>query len=131
MATTDDIGRDMGEAHFLVERSKSMELAKALFDDDPVYRDPEAARAAGFDAIPAPLTASTLTNHWATAGAQGAASALGIDIARLLHGETAWEYVRPLYVGDELKGRTKVADVTTREGKRGGTMTLVTLETEF
>lgn len=131
MATTADIGRDMGEARFLVDRSKTMEMAKALFDDDPVYHDPDAAADAGFVGIPAPLTASAMTAHWATEGAEGTALALGIDLARLLHGETTWDYLRPLVVGDELSGRMRVADVTTREGKRGGAMTLVVLETEF
>ncbi len=131
MATTADIGREMGEAQFLLEQCNIMNLAAALFDDDPVYRDPDAARAAGFGAIPAPLTASTLAAHWATAGAEGTALALGIDLARLLHGESSWEYLRPLHAGDALSGHTKVADVRTREGKRGGAMTLVVLETEY
>jgi len=121
----------MGETRFLVDRSKTMELAKALFDDDPVYSDPEAARAAGFEAIPAPLTASVLASHWATRTTAETARELGMDLTRILHGEAAWEYVRPLVVGDELCGRTRVVDVKTREGSRGGTMTLVTMETEF
>lgn len=131
MATSADIGREIGEARFVLERSNTMNLAAALFDDDLVYRDRDAAQAAGFDAIPAPLTASALAAHWASDGVEGTALALGIDLARLLHGESSWEYLRPLYVGDALSGHTKVADVSTREGKRGGTMTLVVLETEY
>jgi len=33
--------------------------------------------------------------------------------------------------GDTVTGTQKVADVTQREGKRGGLMTLIKLETEF
>ena len=49
MASEEDIGRDLGEARFRVDETKVMELARSLFDDDPVYRDEAAARAAGFD----------------------------------------------------------------------------------
>lgn len=131
MADTSDIGRDLGEARFRVDRSKAKELARALFDDDPVYADEEAARAAGFDGIPVPLTASVLAAFEAEGGAVGYALDLGLDLGRLLHGESAWDYLRPLRIGDELSGRVVVKDVAHREGSRGGTMTLVTVETEF
>jgi acyl dehydratase len=124
-------GTDLGEARFLVDRSKVLELAKALFDDDPVYRDRDGARAAGFDTIPTPLTASVLTAHWQDGGAEGPAKALGLDIRRLLHGETSWEYLAPVRPGDELSGRRRIVDATTRKGRRGGVLTLITLEIEY
>ncbi|WP_354700842.1 hypothetical protein DSM112329_01134 [Paraconexibacter sp. AEG42_29] len=131
MATTDDIGRELERPSFRIDPSKVGELARSLFDEDPVYRDEEAARAAGFAGLPVPLTASTLTSFNAEGGALGAAAALGLDLGRLLHGEASWEYVRPLRVGDALTGTTTVLDVTKKEGSRGGTMTLVVLGTEF
>ena len=64
MADTDDIGRDLGEARFRVDPSKVRELARSLFDDDPVYASEDAARAGGFDGIPVPLTASVPERPW-------------------------------------------------------------------
>ncbi len=131
MASVADIGRDLGEAHFRVDESKVRELATALLDDDPVYTDEGAARAAGFDGIPVPLTASVLVAFSTPGGLIGPALDLGMEVGRLLHGGSEWDYLRPLRVGDELTGRVVVADVTQREGSRGGAMTLVVLETEF
>ena len=131
MATAEDIGRELEQARFRIDPSKVTELARSLFDDDPVYADPAAARAAGFPDLPVRLPASTRASFRAVGGALGAATALGLDLGRVLHGESSWEYLRPLRVGDELSGATTVADVTTKEGSRGGTMTIVVLETTF
>lgn len=131
MATAEDIGRELEQARFRIDPSKVTELARSLYDPDPVYADPAAARAAGFSDLPVPLTASTLASFSAEGGALGAAMALGLDLGRVLHGESSWEYLRPLKVGDELSGTTTVADVSTKDGSRGGTMTIVVLETAF
>ncbi|SHT82335.1 acyl dehydratase [Mycobacteroides abscessus subsp. abscessus] len=36
-----------------------------------------------------------------------------------------------MFVGDELTETRRVSNVTSREGKRGGIMTIVTIETDF
>lgn len=59
------------------------------------------------------------------------AGALGLDLRRVLHGECGWEYFAPVLVGDELTETRRVSNVTSRQGKRGGTMTMVTIETDF
>lgn len=131
MAGPADVGRDLGESRFLVDRSKVRELARTLFDDDPSYQSDDAASEAGFDAIPMPLTAAVLASHWAEGGAEARAAALGIDLKRLLHGESAFDYLGRVRCGDELVGRTVVESVSTRDGARGGTMTLVALVVEY
>lgn len=131
MASSDDTGRKLGASRFLVERSKIREFARSLFDDDPSYSDPAAAAEAGFDHLPVPLTMAVAAAHWDEGGAEGKALSLGLDLKRLLHGEVSWEYLGPMRCGDELTGQAVVEDVTTRDGSRGGTMTLVTLLTEY
>ena len=116
---------------FPVERSKVYELARALHDDDAVWHDPDAAAAAGFDGVPLPPTATVLADHWRPDGALAPALALGADLNRLLHGEASWEFLAPVPLGAELQATTRVVDVTVREGKRGGTMTLATIATDF
>ena len=49
----------------------------------------------------------------------------------MLHGEQEFEYLRPVYAGDTLTARGRISNVEKRPGKRGGEMTLVTLETEY
>lgn len=124
-------GRKLDSVRFPLDRSKLAELARALHDDDPVWHDPPAAAAAGFDGVPALPTAAVLADHWRPDGALAHALAAGMDLPRVLHGEASWEYLAPVRLGDELTATTTVADVTTREGKRGGTMTFVTTETTF
>jgi acyl dehydratase len=125
-------GSEIDVVRFPVERGKVREFTRALFDNDPIYRDDAAAEEAGFDAIPAPLTYSVVAMHWRDGDdAKLLARKLGLDLRRILHGEAAWEYLAPVHVGDELTARRRVADVTTREGKRGGSMTLIEVESEF
>ena len=129
MPAQSQTGMELDEVTVCVERGKLREFARALQHDDPIYQDPDVAREAGFDGIPAPLTFGTVAMHWRDRDV--AIEDLGFDFKRLLHGGTSWEYRRPLLAGDELVCRRRVADVKQREGKRGGAMTFVTIETEF
>jgi acyl dehydratase len=54
-----------------------------------------------------------------------------MDLGRVLHGESSWEYLAPVTVGDQLRATRRLADITTRPGKRGGDMTLYTFETDY
>lgn len=125
------MGRALGSVTFPVERGKLAELARAFHDPDPVWFDPDAARAAGFPSLPVPPTVTSLVDHWLPAGALTNALAIGADVERLLHGQAEWEYLAPVEVGQELTASSRVADISVREGKRGGSMTLATIETEF
>lgn len=125
------VGRDLGTITFPIDRSKLMELSRSFFDPDPSWHDPEAARTLGFDGVPTPPTVTTLVDHWRPGGALETASTIGADLTRLLHGEAAWEYLLPVHLGDTLTSHGTITDVTRREGKRGGTMTMVTIQTEY
>ncbi len=125
------VGKQLGEVTFPIERGKLAELARSFQETDAAWWDAEAARQAGFDGIPMPPTITTLVDHWRAGGAIAAAAAIGADLARVLHGEAAWEYFEPIACGDELTASAKVASISQREGKRGGTMTLVEIETDY
>lgn len=115
-----------------IERGKVAELARALGDDDAVYRDRLAARAAGFDDTPLPPTASVVIDHFSARGLERILQDdLGLDLSRVLHGEATWEHVAPIAVGEPLVAHRRLAGVRTREGARGGRMTLLTIETEL
>lgn len=129
MPDPSQVGLELDEVTFPVERGKVREFVRSLHMSDPIHQDAEAAAAAGFGAIPAPLTFPMVAMMWRERDA--AIEDLGFDFKRLLHGGTTWDYVRPLLVGDEITVRRKVAAVDEREGKRGGTMTFVTIDTEI
>ncbi len=124
-------GTELSSVSFPVERSKLAELARAFHDPDPIWYDPAAAAEAGFDGIPSPPTVTVLADHWRRNGALEAAIELGADLKRLLHGTASFEFLVPVRAGDELTGNARVVDITTREGKRGGSMTLATVEVEY
>jgi acyl dehydratase len=122
-----EIGTEIDRVTFPVERGKIREFAVATHDESPRWVDEEAARAEGLDAIPAPLTFVAVAGHHRDQRA--AMKALGVDIARIVVGEVAWTYHRPALAGDVLEGRRLVTGVRIREGKSGGTMTMIDLET--
>ncbi|WP_354698968.1 hypothetical protein DSM112329_04667 [Paraconexibacter sp. AEG42_29] len=127
------VGRTLGVLTFPLERSKLRELALALHDEDPVWHDADSAAADGFDGgVPVPPTATVLAAHWSDGGIIGPPLALGMDIRRLLHGESAWTFTGvPVRLGDDLTATMVVADVTERPGRTGGTMTLLKIDTAF
>lgn len=131
MLNPDLPGTEIDSVRFPVDRSKLAELARAFGDHDAVWHDHEAAQAAGFAEIPVHPTTTVIADHWRAGGASGVVDALGVDLKRLLHGEAVWEFLAPLRAGAEITATQRVEDVTTREGKRGGTMTLIGLVTEY
>jgi acyl dehydratase len=131
MIATEIVGRQLGPVTFPIDRSKLAELGRAFLDPDPAWYDRGAARAAGFGTPPTPPTVTVLVDHWREGGALALAEAIGADLKRVLHGQASWEYAAPVHVGDELTAMTTVTDVTQRAGKRGGSMTLVTIQTDF
>ncbi|MFC7318664.1 FAS1-like dehydratase domain-containing protein [Halomarina halobia] len=117
-----------------VEAGKVEEFARAIGDDNPVYREEAVAADRGYDAVPAPLTftRTTLFPRYRPAGVDSYRGFdLGFDPEYSVHGEQAYEFERPLLVGDVLTGTTTLTDVFRRDGSRGGTMTFAVLETEY
>ena len=125
------VGNEIGRVRFPLDRSKLAELARAFGDDDAVWHDADAARDAGFDGIPVPPTVTVIADHWRPGGATAMVDAIGADLPRVLHGEASWEFLAPTRAGAELTATQRVDDISTREGKRGGSMTLVGLVTEY
>lgn len=123
------VGSIIDRVSFPVEEGKIREFAIAAGDPNPVYRDADAARAAGHPAIPAPPTFSVVAGHWRDQAAM--VSRLHLDIRRVVVGETGWEYYAPLYAGDRLTGERVVSSMTERVGRSGGRMRVITLTTDF
>lgn len=130
----DRVGESMDTVSgFDVEAGKVVEFATALGDDHSVFRDASAASERGLDRIPAPITFPWLHMfpHHRPPGVDHLGFDLGLDDRFLVHGEQAYEYERPVFVGDTLAGTTTLSDVTERRGDRAGSMIFVTFETAF
>src|SRR5215213_3590640 len=114
-----------------VERGKVREFALAIGEDNPIFFDVEAARAAGLPDVVAPPT-FTVSQMWAVSPDQRA-EVLGValDPRRVLHGEQEFIYRRLPVAGEVLYGEMRVARDFTKHGKRGGGMRFVTYESRF
>jgi acyl dehydratase len=116
------VGRTSAPLTVDVERGHVRRFAEAVGDPDPIYRDEAAARAAGYERIPAPPTfAAALRPNDPRDG-------IDIDWKKLLHGEQQLRFARPLYVGDRLTVTGRIAEAYAKEGK-AGTMDFMVLET--
>ena len=121
--------REFPEFEFHVERGKIREFAMALGLDDPVHLDVEAARAAGYDDL---LASPTFTRQfWHENDENDPMPNLGYDPKRRLHGEQEFEYHKPLVAGMSLRGRNVIVSNREKEGRRGGKMIFVVIETRF
>ncbi|WP_019816539.1 MaoC family dehydratase N-terminal domain-containing protein [Saccharomonospora saliphila] len=98
-----------------VGRAKIAEFADAIGDDNPLYRDPEAAKAAGYPDVIAPPTFLTIVNL-TSINAIASDPELGLDYARMVHGDQRFTHSRPVHAGDELELTTSIDDVFTRAG---------------
>jgi len=110
-----------------VEHGKVREYAEAIRDDNPLYRDEEAARRSPFGGIIAPPTFAR--NFWWEGTA--VQDDLGFDPRYRIHGEQEFEYHQPIKAGDVLTGQIRVVDVYEKAGKRGGKMTFGVIETTY
>ena len=140
----DVVGRHTGKAVVTLERGPLTRFAEAVTDTSPVYRDLEAAKAAGFADIPVPPT------YWFSAaefwGAfaedqppdavpeQNPMSEVMGELFRtgglILHGEQEYTYHRPVVAGERLTSETIVSDLYAKEtGDR--TMTFLVTETTY
>src|SRR5438128_2566797 len=104
------IGKEYQEVSFTVERERVLQFADAIGEEDPISRDPEAAKAAGFPEQVAPPTFATVMQIQ-TSGQAVVDPELGLDYSRVVHGEQAYEWRRPLFVGDVLTATPRIADI--------------------
>jgi acyl dehydratase len=139
------VGRPTGKSVVHIERGPVSVFAKAVKDESPIYQRLDAAREAGFDAIPMPPTytfsgagfiGTFPEEQPADDPAKGGNPMMEIigglmsKGGMVLHGEQEFEYHRPVVVGDVLHREGKVVDLYEKQsGER--TMTFLVTEDEY
>ncbi|MGD0275075.1 MAG: MaoC family dehydratase N-terminal domain-containing protein [Syntrophales bacterium] len=139
MADQSKKGMEFAPYTYEVEKGKIAEFAMAISQKEskaqvnPVYADAEAAKKAGYKDVIAPPTFQTCFALWGGGGLMPILQTLGINLARLLHGEEEYEYFGQIYPGDVITGKTRVADMYQKEkkDKPGKFMEFTVLETEM
>jgi len=140
----DVVGRPTGAATVHIERGPVAKFAAAVTDPNRVYNNVEAARAAGFDGIPAPPTFTFAAAHWGVfpedqppdpTGGKGhplreLMGGLMAEGGIVLHGEQEFIYHKPVQAGETLHQEGKITDLYSKESK-GKTMTFLVMETVY
>lgn len=105
------IGRSFPPSEpYEVSRVKIREFADAIGDGNPVYRDADAAKAAGHPDVIAPPTFPIVVSL----GNAGLADPdLGLNYAMVVHGEQRFEYTRPLQAGDTVTCTSTITEIKT------------------
>ncbi|GAA4589009.1 MaoC family dehydratase N-terminal domain-containing protein [Planotetraspora phitsanulokensis] len=107
----DFVGRTFeASAPYEVSRTKIREFAAAIGDDNPIYRDKDAAVAAGHPDVIAPPT-FPIVFSLSGAGQGISDPGLGLNYAMVVHGEQRFEYRRPIYAGDELVCTSTITEI--------------------
>lgn len=126
MVDASAVGRSFAPVHARVEPGRLRYFLDTIGERNPVFRDPEAARAAGYAAVPVPPTYLFCLEMMDAPDPFAFLEGLGIDLARVLHGEQRFTYHAPVVVGDAL---TFASTVTAVAEKKGGALTVITVQT--
>ena len=102
-------------ATYQVGREKIREFAEAIGDDNAVYRDPDAARAAGYADLVAPPTFAMIL-VLRTQEELISDPKLGLDYRRMVHGSQSFTHHRPITAGDELAATLHVDGIRAMGG---------------
>lgn len=95
-----------------VERVAVRRFAEAIGDPNPLYTDPESARAGVHGGLIAPPTFPRTFEYGAVPGVE-------LPAAGVLHGTHRIDYERPLYVGESVLCRVELKESFDREGRTG------------
>lgn len=111
-----------------VERGKIQFFCQVIGETNPIHSDVAKARAQGFPDIVAPPSfftaiAALADEERERLGHISATDLVRCDVGRLLHGDETYEYLSPIFAGDEVTFTTSIVDFY---DKKGGDLEFVT-----
>lgn len=124
MIDTKHIGRRLPSFKASTDAWHLRFFAKAIGETNPIYLDEAAARDAGHPSLPLPptflfsLEFEQPDTRWR--------DDVGLNMARILHGEQSFSYHRMAYAGDVLQFDSCIADIY---DKKGGALWFIVRET--
>lgn len=140
----DIVGLPTGKATITVERGPVTQFAASVTDTNPIYRDLDAAKTAGFEHIPVPPTYFfSGAGFWgafteeqpgdATPDRNPMMEVMGALMSKggiVLHGEEEFTYHKPVVVGDKVSREGTVVDLYEKPAG-DKTMTFLVTEDEY
>lgn len=113
---TKAIGKQWPAATYEVGAEKIREFADAIGADNPVHRDHDAARAAGFRDLVAPPMFCVVYSARAMAPAI-LDPEVGINLAAMLHGSQEFDWDDPVCDGDVIETTATCKEIYEKDGK--------------
>ena len=109
------VGKTFAPVTYVVGREKVREYALAVGETNPVHLDPDAARAAGHrDVVAPPMFATVYTSP--AIGPAFFDPDVGMDFARMVHGEQEFAWGPLVVAGDEITTEVEVVEIAERGG---------------
>jgi acyl dehydratase len=113
---TDAKGKTYDPFTYEVGKEKIGEYARAVGEENPVYFDRDAAKAAGFRDVPAPPMFAVVYSSGSVA--PGILDPeVGINFAMMVHGGQEFVWGEPVCAGDTITTVTTVKDIYEKDGK--------------
>lgn len=98
-----------------VERGRIRQFADAIGEENPIYRDRDAAIAAGHPDVLAPPT-FLFGLELENSDVFGDLAAHGVDLGNVLHGEQRFRYFADVHAGDRVRFETRYVDAYSKAG---------------
>jgi acyl dehydratase len=114
-----------------VERGKIHEFANAILDEHPHYHDEEVAKRAGLSSVAAPPTFTMTTALFPASEMRLHPELAKLDMRFALHGGQEFSFERPVVAGDVLVPEEGEVKSYEKQGRRGGRMKFVEIETLY
>ena len=109
------VGKTFAPVTYAVGREKVREYALAVGETNPLHLDPDAARAAGHrDVVAPPMFATVYTSP--AIGPAFFDPDVGMDFARMVHGEQEFAWGPLVVAGDEITTEVEVVEIAERGG---------------
>ncbi len=112
---TEAIGKSYPPVEYEVGKEKVGEYARAVGEENQVYFDREAARAAGFRDVPAPPMFAVVYS-WGSVALPAVDPDVDLNFAMLVHGGQEFVWGEPVCSGDVISTVASVKDVHEKGG---------------
>ena len=111
-----------------VEKGAVLKLAQALQDSNPLYADENAAKRSKHGKLMVPVT---FFDYNVPSGDEREITwQIPLTLKNRVRGKDEIELLQPIYVGDTIRAKSKVLDMSEKEGKTGKFVVIVA-ETEY
>ncbi len=107
----DSVGKTFSSPRtYVVGREKVREFARAVGETSTLCHDVEAAKAAGYADVIAPVT-FPITITLEIMGESATSPEVGLNWSRVVHGDQRFKYERAIVAGDELSVTTTIEEI--------------------